>query len=522
MQTIDLTQIKGFRFDTMPEELIFPTNIMRFNTTSPMLDEYTSIEGVLYTTDHPDYAQFEDILKIYDKYNRKSIVAKRAKERLKLNKIKVYVIVREKKEKRQDDNSNKPLVYLPINNYENLSNHPVSRTILHRDAIFQTMSDESVYHGIIERKPGNRCRVLVDLLSTQAPFGGFLEDVELEDLTPQDDSADGKKLRYDKSVDKAQVIADNQDDKVGFIDFGEVQVIADNQDDEDDEVGSIDFDDEDLKEIYRFKRLFNLTAETFLVDIDSEPDDGSSLMWMEEYGIPRQEYEYDESDADNALFTNPQKYFTETDNLKNKNIIPVFASLEEAENLLSTALEDLLFPYIKKKESITEINKDSKIYEAKNIDYLDDAPMFMNRVLPVTEREIRINSLAEKRRIKSITEITNHYDNYYDKKEVHISHAANLVLKHLLNTKIIEIGLGDFFDSCDENKTGELIFIPSAKKFKKPFIKGNPKSINLSKFNKYRKKHKKEYQKLQRPTANKEFSYSFEVKKWVDIIIDED
>jgi len=257
-----------------------------------------------------------------------------------------------------------------------------------------------------------------------------------------------------------------------------------------------------------FFKNTNSSEEDFWILPDEEDEDfDETKYWVLEFlnqeSPYSKDFEYNCADIDpNATFSTYHKFFSKTEKIAEKDIIPVFSSFEEAEKFLITALEDSLEPY-KKQEIYTtsdSLNKtstnnrfniildDRKIYNAQNIDYLDENTSFaFNNYplnLPITNAERKVNKLAEERKIKTISNYKDHYNNYdkirdlfgVNKKPTWFStympswipRVQTNLLQTAAKTEIIQMDLNDFlqFWSANEEKMGEILYIPSSNKFK--------------------------------------------------------
>ncbi|CAM9095379.1 unnamed protein product, partial [Sphacelaria rigidula] len=303
----------------------------------------------------------------------------------------------------------------------------------------------------------------------------------------------------------------------------------------------------DLKKFLNSKNTEDSFTEDFWILPDEEDEDFDEtkywvLMYLNQEESPYSEdFEYNCADIDpNGTFSLHRKFLSRTDK---KDLIPVFSSLEEAEKFLLTTLEESLEPFKKHEIHTTPdsldktstndrfniILDDRRIYNARNVDYLDESTSFaFNNYplnLPITNKERKINKLAEKRKIKTLSNYRDHYDsNNYDtirdlfgvnKKPVWYStympawipKAQTNLLQTGAKTEIIEMDLDDFlkFWSTNEKKMGEIFYIPTSNKSKS--FSSNKKKP-LKKIHQYQRDfHIKARQK------NTKYSYKIKSKK---------
>lgn len=418
MEIIDIS--KYYRFDSVPNPLLLWTDIMETNSANQLnKEDYTEIHALNYHKVNTskrlnNQLKFDEFLNIYND----SIIQNQEENdvRKRLNKIKVYLIVKSKFVIDKES-----YILLPINNFENLSNKPVSRLYLHRDGLFEINANSNLYFD--NRPPGERRFYLLDeLLNTHGAFDSQL-DIKIRNaiIETEEDILEKKGL-------KGKILGNDPN----YYTSSEYEI----------------FD--------------------YLPEIDPDPEiwreEDKNSMWVQKYGIPKQDYEYDEAEMDNIMFNNSIKYFSGTE----KNIFPVFESLEDAEKLLLTIFEDLLEPFRKKRLVLKQDNflrlskreqfmfllpssyllniENLQVYDPVNLDYLDNLDQYETKNGLTTKLNFIKNWLAENRWINSYTKIEPPYliENYDQNAYITISNT--LLLNSILNTKIIEISLGDFYD----------------------------------------------------------------------------
>nr|YP_010317766.1 hypothetical protein MRW84_pgp082 [Silvetia siliquosa]UNH90204.1 hypothetical protein [Silvetia siliquosa] len=377
----------------------------------------------------------------------------------KLNKIKVYFIA-----KSIDIDSKKTTVAIPINTLDDLSNSGYIKALTSRVGIFQMKTKTSFENGVVnEGTPGNQPFLLQYTLECDGNFNG-ISDISLEDL----EIPYGFK-ENNLSEEKTQLLQESK-----------------------------------------------LKLQTqFIVDQNGI---GKTI----NYYVYQDQYEYDYVFLDNTIFTNVEQYCTNprdrdnlkttfidklknlkdlnlrdfwneerktlpiletvdifyknTDELMNKNIIPIFSDFEDAKNLLITTIEEILEPY---KEY--NFDKKNKLTSNINIDYsfnFKNGEIFDHTIMAKLK-----SYLLKYRIIKSNIESEQHYQKNFNKSNMAKFSSENLdlyngsyindfdeVLFNMMDkTKIVSMGLGDFlyFLNNKSIKNGEILFIPSSKELQK-------------------------------------------------------
>ena len=498
IEIIDIS--KFYRFDSIPNPLVLWTNIINSdssNLTSPIIQNYTQITelNTNQTNNLETFEKFDDLIEFYEKQEKTN-----NQEFLKtrLNSIKVYLIVQSK-----IIGNSEYFILLPINNFENLSSKPVSRLYLHRDGLFEINANPELYYK--NTPPGERRFYIIDdLLNTHGVFDSQL-DTKIRNviIETEDDILERKGL-------KGKLLGDDP-------------------------------------KYYMSTEYENIE---YLPEIDPDPeiwrDDDKNSIWVQKYGIPKQDYEYDEAEMDNVMFNNSFKYFSGTE----KSIFPVFETLEDAENLFVTVFEDFLEPFRKKRltlkrEDFFNLTKreqymfllpssyfldieDSQVYDPLNLDFLDNSDQHNISKRPSTNFNQIKNWLAKRRIIRSTTKVESYYivENYDQNAYIPLSNT--FLLNSLINTKIVQIPLGDFYEFWNQKKalkknlkyespsiknlfqrqsdnSGEILFIPSL----------GYSSVNINKdsdLNNFSK-----YQKIFRNFTNKkrkqEYTFTYQLGK---------
>nr|YP_009455797.1 hypothetical protein [Dictyopteris divaricata]AQZ25014.1 hypothetical protein [Dictyopteris divaricata] len=423
MEIIDIS--KFYRFQSIPNPLVLASDMINFhNRANHKENKFTQIENLdlneefFSTVKEPE---FDNILKDYSQqtteFAKNNENYKTRKQRIlkQLNKVKLYLIVREAN--KNDEN----LILLPLNNLENLSDKAVSKLYLHRDGLFEINANRSLYFS--NKLPGDRRFYMIDdLLTTQGAFDSEL-DVKVKNIKfeTEDEILNRKGL-------KGKLLGDDP----------------------------------------KYYSLPDYENNEYLPNIDPDPqvwrEEDRDSIWIQKYGIPKQDYEYDEAEIDNILFSNPIKYLIGTE----KPIFPAFEKLEDAESFLVATFEELLEPFRRKRIAMTRkeflnLNKkeqyilllpssylltieDGEINNPRDLDSLDNVIQYNNPIPPKTKFDKIKHWLAKRRLIKSFTKIEPPYisDNY--DQNAYLAASNSLLLNYTTTTKIIEMGLGDFFD----------------------------------------------------------------------------
>lgn len=509
IEIIDISNL--YRFDSVPNPLVFWKHSQNSNSFPTLLDTPSIKDSTQITTfenNHTEdsvatFDKFDNFLKFYnqsEKNSNKDFLRKQ------LNQIKIYLIVKPK-----IINNRSYFVLLPINNFENLSGKPVSRLYLHRDGLFEINANPELYYRNIP--PGERRFYIIDdLLTTHGAFDSQLDIkirnaiIENEDDILERKGLKGKLLGNDPNYYLSSEYENNE----------------------------------------------------YLPEIDPDPEiwreDDKNSIWVQKYGIPKQDYEYDEAEMDNVMFNNSFKYFSGTE----KYIFPVFESLADAEKLLITTFEDFLEPYRKKRLSLKRQDffnltkreqymfllpssyllniEDSQIYDPLNLDFLDnfDQQTTISSYSFSTIFDQLKNWLAKKRVIRSYTKVEPPYiiENY--DQNAYIPLSSSFLMSSLLDTKIVQISLGDFYEfwnhrevfkATSKNKnynleakiknllqtsaenSGEILFIPNLELEYSSFMNNN----DSSQFSKYQQIFKKSITRKKK--RNPTFSYNYQLGK---------
>lgn len=505
MEIIDIS--KFYRFESIPNPLVIASDILEFNQSNENINEYIEIDNCKQWFSKFNtkkyFQKFDEILTTYFRINKDLSTNSQKNYNIKkvLNNSHIYLVIKIIK----TDKNNSSFTFLPISNLENLSNTAVNRLYLHRDGLFEI--DPNFPNGtLIQDKSSTNRRFycLNELLTTQGVFDSEL-DTKIKDLTfeTEDD------LRKRKGLTN-KILGDDP----------------------------------------KFYLLSNYENLDYLPELDPEPNyrgvDDKDSIWLQKYGIPRQDYEYNEAEMDNTLFNNPTKYCVET----SKEIFPLFENLNDAENFLLTAFEDLLEPLKKKKITITK----KKFFElSRKEQYTLLLPT--SYVLNIENSEvsdslnlkplISFNKLSvknwlkkyyrEKPDMQQIENIDTYKINNFD-QNAFIPISNYFLLDQAMNIGILKVGLGDFLElwfssnftkekvfskppvgflkylkmSKSNNLRGNLLFIPK-------LVNKNTDRLEVDSFDKF--KQTKDFRKVFTvPRVNStKFKFVYQLGKVMDV-----
>nr|AVZ00599.1 hypothetical chloroplast protein [Fucus spiralis] len=392
----------------------------------------------------------------------------------KLNKIKIYFIT-----KSIDIESKKISVAIPINTLDDLSNSGYIKALTSRVGIFQMKTKPSFENEATnEGTPGNQPFLLQYTLECNGNFNG-ISDISLEDLEipygfKENNLSEEKTqlLQESKLKLQTQFIVDQN----GIGKTINYYVYQDQY-----EYDYVFLDNTIFTNVERYctnPRDRDNLKTTFIDKLKNLKDLNLSDFWNEERKtLP--------------ILETVDIFYKNTDELINKNIIPIFCDFEDAKNLLITTIEEILEPY---KEY--NFDKKNKLTSNINIDYIDDSFNFKNGEIFDNKIMAKLKSYLLKHRIiKSNIESQQHYQNYPKKKKIdnyqknfnrynmtkfssenldlyngsYINDFDEVLFNMMNKTKIVSMGLGDFlyFLNNKSIKNGEILFIPSLKELQK-------------------------------------------------------
>ena len=468
------------------------------------------------------------ISELYKKYkkdeNSKKNINTTNKAYKNINKIKVFLIAKSVK----IDNK-EVMVAIPINNFDDLSNSIYGKGLSARAGTFQMLTEQDLTNkGSAQSTPGNRPFRLEYTLESEGPYNGIPE-IPLDTLILPNEAgvehlSDEEKdlLARSKWRIQSELVRDENGKEVMYqflvTEYEYDYLFMDNT-----IFTNVEPYFTDPRDRNSYNRTFKEQLGNFKnIDFDSfwhSKEKGRLLLGAEETF---------EQKIEELLYKN-------TDELLNKNIIPVFSNLEDAQDLLITVIEEILEPY-----KSLKIIKEKKNLLPRTIESIDESFSFKDDRLKAPETRIEKfkDWLFKYRLIKSNT-ITKaeHYGNYppqikdilpdtemkmygdfdywseesIDKSAKHIPDDIipdyttfdvtdlryqpefdQVLLNIFPETKIVSIGLGDFFDfwNNDEIKNGEVLFIPSSKKLEKSQLPLLSKK-SIDRFYEYQQKFRK-------------------------------
>nr|QWK41692.1 hypothetical protein [Akkesiphycus lubricus] len=412
--------------------------------------------------------------KLFYQRNKNKTKANDTKANNKLNQMKVFFIVKSMKVEGKDF-----MVAIPINNLDDLGNSNYSRAITARTGTFLMKTDADLdKKGLKEGKPGSRPFLLAHALESEGPYDG-IPDLPLDKMAfSRDYGLDGKRVKIDPAEeeampDESRIRIDTVTDEYGkkgllyyyLSEYEYDHVFLDN---------TAFTNVEPYLVAPRNQKNLNRNFKDLLNNV-------IKLRWEDIWNKEKEEFRLGE--IEDIVYKN-------TDELLSKNIIPVFSSLDDAQDLLLTVLEEILEPY----QLIREIESSNNAYSLRNLDYLDDSLTLQNRyTFPETRIDKVTEFLVKYRVIKPITKFNQEYSSnyqqfyfsnlpegfleYYDMvlNTVELNETGDLnetdilLFRNSLKLKVVSMGLDDFltFWNTNEIKNGEALFIPSPKSFTK-------------------------------------------------------
>ena len=337
---------------TERHELNFPIT----NLSTTITNSITNIDESEETSSGIDDNLIKEDIEInefYKKYKSKDKLFEKTKSQKKLNKIKVYFIVKSKIVK------GKEVKYiLPIRNFDDLGNSILEKSNGFISSIFYLKTDRTLN---AEGSPGARPFRLEEVLDPEPPFYAE-QEYPLENLMlPRKYVVNGGKL---------ELIKDSEATKLGKM---AVEEIID------------DFESEDTKSFFEFPTEYEYTESmidnTFLVNsarygtdirqkssLPGEKADTGFLSRLKDLNLQEDRFKFFNMENIFSLV------FGNIDASVDKNIIPVFSNLEDAQDLLITVLDEIHQPFqVRRKIENHNTNQYSK-----SLSYLDDSFSFQN------------------------------------------------------------------------------------------------------------------------------------------------
>lgn len=378
---------------TERNELNFPTSSLSTNITNSIL----TIDEVREANNNiDDNLNQEDstVGQFYKKYGSKKKNFEKTTSQKKLNKVKVYFIVKSKTVRGKKVN-----FAVPIRNYDDLGNSIIEKSNAFLASLFYIKLDDTdiMYDDeyIIEGSPGARPFILDHLIDTEPPFEAE-EEVPLESLIlPKKYGVDGVKL--DLPADLSINGPINMLVKENFVEnaFGDYF--------------SSEYDYTD-----------SLIDNTFLVNVSKYVTD---IREKKTFDGEKGEIGFLKRIKDLHLKEDGFKSFNISNLVSlilgdksasiDKNIIPIFSKLEDAQDLLITILEEINQPFQVRRK--VENSTTTEYYRSLN--YLDDSFSVQNRYFlpnPNSQIDIIKDLLRKYRLIKSRNIVSYEGNEYYN------------------------------------------------------------------------------------------------------------
>lgn len=475
-----------------------------------------------------------ELIQLYKNYKSKKFEKTTAQK--KLNKIKVYVIVKSKIVK------GKPVTFaVPIRNYDDLGNSVIEKSKGFIASIFyvrlndgkaklpsaDTGNDPKNEGRAVSRAASralNRPFLLDHLMATQVPFGAE-DEITLKNFKlPKDYDVEGNKI-----PDKPFVLS-----KEGYIDE--------------------DYAEEYLEKMRKYDYTYSMLDNTGIVNVSKYVTDIREKKTFDGEEEPDllNRIKGINFKKDVLKLLNISNFvsflFRDKSSLMDKNIIPIFSNLEDAQDLLITVLEEVNHPFRARRQ--IETSSTPRYY--RSLDYLDDSFTFQNRYFlpdPTDRGDVITDFLRRYRLIKPRNRIStiDYYneDNYQTKGPFYVedidtdsgdeyipmsqrprsapkciwresdywafmrryfpdqpeayswwetrdmSKADKGLLQKSQDVKIISMGLSDFLEFWNnhQQKNAEVLFIPSSDYLKKKKLPLLPKKTR-DRFYDYQQKYR--------------------------------
>lgn len=507
-------------------ELNFPTS--NLSTSLPHLTRDTNDIQNLDSNRDGDILDQEDIesSQFYKNYTSEEDIFTKKESQKKLNKVKLYFIVKSKIVNGKEVN-----YAVPIRSFDDLGNTILEKVNTFIASVFYVKVEDKV-HGreYIEGSPGSRPYRLEHMVRPDPPF-----NVEIE--FPLENFMLEKK--YKVNSNKFELLKENLLDTRIKVDYQ-------------DALGK-------MRAFYYWigpnEYTEGMLDNTFLVNTSQYGTDNRSTKSFngekEENGFFSRVKELDLKDKDRFKYFNLSNIFSvvsgNVSSSIDKNIVPVFSNLEDAQDLLVNVLEEINQPFQVRRK----IENPDKSQYSKSLNYLDDSFSFQNNYF-------RPESAGRFERIKYLFKIKNnslnefYHENKYQTKgpffledldpvdnDVYIPMSQRTksapkfiwreidyssfldryfpgqpeayswwesrdlsdidkgLLKKSQDLKIISMGLGDFLEFWNSplKKNAEILFIPSSNDINKRQLSLLPKKSQDRFYNyqqKFRESNKQE------------------------------
>ena len=292
-----------------------------------------------------------EISEFYKKYNSKTKCLEKTKSQKKLNRVKVYVIVKSK-----ILNGKEVKYAVPIRNFDDLGNSILEKSSSFIASIFYIKADHNL-NGLeyIEGNPGARPFRLDEIIDPEPPFYAE-QEFPIENLVlPKKYVINQGKIELAKELEVSNIGKMIVDESPGT-------------------KSSFSFPTE-----YEYNE--SMIDNTFLVNSSKYGSDSrkknSTKGEKEKTGFLSRLEEFNSKEGRFKLFNISNIFSLVFGNIYasvDKNIIPVFSSLEDAQELLITILDEIHQPFQVRRK----IENSNIIKYSKSLSYLDDSFSFQN------------------------------------------------------------------------------------------------------------------------------------------------
>lgn len=376
-------------FSTMEyNELNFPTD--NLSTSISNLTRDTNDIQNLDSNSNDNNLKKEDTesSQFYKSYMSEEDNFENADSQNKLNKVKLYFIVKSKIVEGKEIN-----YAIPIRSFDDLGNTILEKVNAFIASVFY-VKVEDYLHGreYIEGSPGSRPYSLKHMVRPEPPFYAETE-FPLEDFMLE------KKYKV-TSNNKLELLEENLGDKRIRVDYQ-------------DTLGK-------MRAFYHWighnEYPEAMLDNTFLINTAQYGTDNRSTKSFngeaEETGFFTRLKELDLKDKDRFKYFNLSNIFSvvsgNVSSTIDKNIIPVFSNLEDAQDLLVTVLEEINQPFQVRRK----IESPDKPQYSKSLNYLDDSFSFQNNYFG-PEPKGRIERIKSLFNINKLTNLYKHSDNEF-------------------------------------------------------------------------------------------------------------
>ena len=480
-------------------ELKFPTTNLSSTITETIANEVSEDEIDIADIEQEDIK----ISDFYEKYSEEKNNFDITAAKKKLNKIKIYVIVKSKFVKGKEVN-----VAVPIRPFDDLGNSIIEKSSLLIARFFHIRADRNLRGKYIEGRPGTRPFRLEHLIATEPPFETE-EEIPLEKfMLPRQFGDDGTLLGIN---DPPKIRVERAPDESGIM-RSYIYFLSD-----------YEYDDSFVDNTFLVSSHRYGTDPREKKSFYGEKDDHSFLKRIKEINFKEDGLKViGISNSLSLIFGSKEERIA-------KNIIPIFSNLEDAQDLLITVLEEVNQPFRVRRK----VERPSTPEYYRSLDYLDDSFSLQNRYFfPNPDSNLdKIKDFLRKYRIIKPRNISASRDNYYHENKYqikgpffvddiesgsdevytpasnqgenvyapkyiwresdywkfyeiyfpgqieeyswsesrHISESDKGLLRKSQDVKIVSMGLADFLEFWNDpsKKNAEILFIPSSKELNK-------------------------------------------------------